>query len=55
MILSLSYGKARRLEGQLTAFTTDANPARLPGWQTCYGTRHTTAAILTISLEKAAC
>lgn len=51
VVLSLGYGKARRLTGVIRAFTTDPDPGRRPGWQACYGTRHTAAAVITIIPE----
>ena len=37
VVLSLGYGKARRLRGEIVGFVRDDNPRKLPGWKECYG------------------
>lgn len=49
VVLSLGYGKARRLTGIIRAFNKDSDPGRRPGWQACYGSRHATAAVIAIT------
>ena len=48
--LSLGYGKARRLHGVVEFFDTCATPQLLPGWSSCYGDTHRTAAVIGINL-----
>jgi hypothetical protein len=48
--LSLGYGKRRRLQGVVTSFATNATPQTLPGWASCYGDRHFTAAVIGIEV-----
>lgn len=51
--LSCGYGKARRLTGTITAFATDGQAhLRYPEWAIVYGTRYSTAAVITIVLDK---
>ena len=50
VVLSLGYGKQRRLLGHVDCFTTCATPSLLPGWEKCYGDRHCTAAVIGITL-----
>lgn len=35
--ISLGYGKARRLRGEVVSFQKDRHPFLLPGWLDCYG------------------
>lgn len=37
VVLSLGYGKRRRLIGVVTSFRVELAPAVLPGWVECYG------------------
>ena len=48
--LSMGYGKARRLRAVITHFSTCATPSLLPGWNSCYGDSHRTAAIIGIKV-----
>lgn len=50
VVLSLGYGKAHRLAGIITGFSTDPYPQRRPGWTDCYGDRHTIAACIEIKI-----
>lgn len=50
VVLSLGYGKAQRLVGVITGFTTHSKPHLLPGWSDCYGDRHDTAAVIEITV-----
>ena len=49
--LSLGYGKARRLTGQIVAFRLDPEPEALPGWIACYGARAGMASRIGIRLD----
>lgn len=37
VVLSLGYGKSRRLRGVVASFHIENSPERLPGWIECYG------------------
>ncbi len=37
VVLSLGYGKARRLRGRVVSFKRDRHPILIPGWLECYG------------------
>lgn len=52
--LSLGYGKARRLTGQIVTFVRDDSPLRLPGWFECYGILGAPAACIGIRLAGSA-
>lgn len=49
VVLSLGYGKARRITGIITSFRVDHHPERLPGWVECYGKKHVLAACIGIT------
>lgn len=51
VVLSMGYGKARRLRGVVNFFDTSATPSLLPGWSACYGDNHRTAAIIGVKLN----
>ena len=51
--LSLGYGKAHRLAGVITSFSTSATPQLLPGWSACFGDRHLTAAVIGVRVLNA--
>lgn len=51
VVLSLGYGRARRLTGRISAFQQNTNPGQLHGWNECYGTRHPVAAVIGITLD----
>jgi len=48
-LLSLGYGKHRRLRARVVSFTTTATPHTLPGID-CYGEAPATAAIIELAL-----
>jgi hypothetical protein len=51
VILSLGYGKARRLTGNISAFHYDTIPSKLAGWLACYGPNSGDASCITIQLD----
>lgn len=51
VVLSCGYGKARRLRGTISHFSTSNTPSLLPGWASCYGDNHRPAAIIGITLS----
>ena len=51
VVLSMGYGKARRLRGVVNFFDTSATPSLLPGWSACYGDNHRSAAIIGVKLN----
>lgn len=53
VVLSLGYGKARRLTGTVTSFRVENRPERLPGWLDCYGPDKILAACIGITLHAA--
>lgn len=52
VVLSLGYGKAHRLRGEIVGFVRDQNPQQLPGWRECYGEKHTEAACIGIAIQQ---
>lgn len=50
VILSLGYGKTRRLRGMVTHFAPEPDPVKLRGWRECYGDRHVMAARIGIMI-----
>ena len=50
VILSCGYGRQRRMEGIIKAYSESHTPQDLPGWIACYGTAPATAAIIEIEL-----
>jgi hypothetical protein len=52
VVLSMGYGKRRRLSGTITSFRIDEQPHLLAGWSACYGSnpRAITAACIGITL-----
>jgi hypothetical protein len=52
VVLSLGYGKQRRLKGVITGFHYDTLPERIPGWMECYGRHAGDAACIRIKIEK---
>lgn len=51
VVLSLGYGKAHRLTGVITGFTTHQNPQLLPGWSDCYRDHHNMAAVIEVTVN----
>jgi hypothetical protein len=52
VVLSMGYGKARRLPGRIVSFRQDRHPFLLPGWLECYGDKvGVVAARIGIELE----
>lgn len=53
VVLSLGYGKNRRLKGVVTALLkTDPEASKLlPGWIACYGAEPRAAAVISIAIE----
>lgn len=49
--LSLGYGKARRLTGEIVALLKCDAPQMLPGWRECYGDRAQSAACITVVVD----
>jgi hypothetical protein len=54
VVLSLGYGKTRRLAGVITGFCYDTLPSKLPGWVACYGRNAGDAACIKIELDPTA-
>lgn len=58
VVLSLGYGKRRRLNGVVTNFHVELDPAILPGWVECYGNkphlRQVAAACIGITVQQPA-
>ena len=52
VVLSMGYGKARRLRGIVTSFDLHAEPLTIPGWRECYGERDVMAAVIGVRLLK---
>lgn len=52
VVLSLGYGKQRRLKGVITGFHYNTLPSRIPGWIECYGRQSGDAACIRIEIEK---
>lgn len=52
VILSCGYGKAKRLGGTITAVHYDTCPAKLPGWNECYGLNAGDAICIRIKLDQ---
>jgi hypothetical protein len=52
VVLSLGYGKAHRLRGEIVGFVRDQNPQQLPGWRECYGEKHPEAACIGIAIQQ---
>lgn len=51
VVLSLGYGKSRRLFGRVVSFRTDSEPQRMPAWLHCYGDKHPVAACIGVALD----
>lgn len=51
VVLSLGYGKARRLTGEVTHVHADFDPKQLPGWKECYGDKYEVAICIGIKLD----
>lgn len=52
VVLSLGYGKQRRLTGTITSFDRSGGITRTPAWLACYaGKGYTTAACIGITLD----
>lgn len=51
VVLSLGYGKQRRLFGRVVGFRIDDQPHLMPAWVHCYGNKHKAAACIKIELE----
>jgi hypothetical protein len=51
VVLSLGYGKGRRLRGKIVAFTVHHRAFELPGWVECYGDRKGEAAVIGVKLH----
>lgn len=52
VVLSLGYGKQRRLTGSIVAFSTDSNVCLTPAWISCYGERSGPAACIRINVMR---
>lgn len=52
VVLSLGYGKQRRLFGRVTGFRIDEQPQLMPAWVHCYGNKHNRAACIKIELQR---
>lgn len=52
VVLSLGYGKARRLTGRVADFMIVQHPDCLPGWLACYGADAGHAACIRIDLDQ---
>ena len=53
VVLSLGYGKARRLHGRVSWFGIDYSPQDRPGWVACYGAHTCKAACIGVKIESA--
>jgi hypothetical protein len=51
VVLSLGYGKSRRLFGRVVSFRTDHAPQKMPAWVHCYGDKHPVAACIGVALD----
>lgn len=51
VVLSLGYGKARRLSGRIVSFRKDPNATERPGWVDCYGPAPAVAACIGIKIS----
>jgi len=51
VVLSLGYGKQRRLFGRVVGFRKDEQPQLRPAWVHCYGDKHAVAACIKIELQ----
>ena len=51
VVLSYGYGKARRMNGVITDYHLDTEPALLPGWVACYGDTYADAACIKIKVD----
>ena len=51
VVLSLGYGKQRRLFGRVVSFRKDEQPQLMPAWVHCYGNKHAVAACIGIKLQ----
>lgn len=52
VVLSLGYGKSRRLTGTVTKLEKDWAPKLQPSWVAVYGAKHSVAAVIHIALGK---
>lgn len=54
VVLSLGYGKARRMTGVIVGYRSSAEPTKTTAWKDCYGDRAGLAACIEIELDKGA-
>lgn len=52
VVLSLGYGRHRRLEGTVAGFFYDKKPQQRKGFTACYGPGPAEAACITVALDK---
>lgn len=52
VVLSLGYGKARRMTGVIVGYRSSAEPTKTAAWKDCYGDRQGFAACVEIELDK---
>lgn len=52
VVLSLGYGKARRLHGRIVGFSKSHEICNTDAWRACYGAHSGPAACIRIALEK---
>jgi hypothetical protein len=52
VVLSLGYGKARRMTGVIVGYRSSAEPTKTAAWKDCYGDRAGVAACIEIELDR---
>lgn len=52
VVLSLGYGKQRRLYGVVAGFERSAEPTNTDAWRECYGDRKVIAACIQVKIQE---
>lgn len=52
VVLSLGYGRARRITGRVVRFEVSREPLKTPAWLQCYGHRTGDCACIQIEIDR---